>query len=97
MPRSIFLGRKPGADEPLWLDDDTEAALEYMDYLDSLCSGCGNPRHESFHKDNFSAYEATALRCHACATRDIETTSRSKSENTVNDGIYISVTKKEGG
>lgn len=56
--------------EPQWLPEDTEAALEWLEWKDSLCSGCGQPRHEAFDSANTDAYSVTALECHPCAARE---------------------------
>ena len=94
MPRSIFLGRAQAPGEPLWTEDDIDAALAYMDYLDSLCPGCGHSRHESFDPENFMAYSTEALRCHACADRDATQRARSNDENATTDGMYFVVERK---
>jgi len=61
---SVFLGRrKPGSS---YLPSDAIAAMAWVSYLDSLCPGCGQPRHESFAAENDGAYAAEADRCHAC-------------------------------
>lgn len=66
MPRSIFLGRVPKRGEPLWTDDDRDWALALQAYEADLCA-CGQPRAESMSPDNEFGYDATPLRCHACA------------------------------
>lgn len=38
----------------------------YQAHLDSLCPGCGQPRHESMLRENTGAYQATKMRCHSC-------------------------------
>lgn len=81
-------------DEPLWTDDDIDAALAYMDHLDSLCSGCGHPRNETFDPENFMAYHTEAYRCHACADRDMTQRARSENDNASNDGMYLVVERK---
>lgn len=86
----------PVPDEPLWLDEDQDAALEYMDYLDSICSGCGQPRHESFSEENFLAYHTTALRCHACADKELTAKARQRDDNASTEGIYLVVDHKKG-
>ena len=58
--------------EPYWLEDDTEAALEYFEEQSLLCSGCGLPRDETMSKEAQDTYKAQAVRCHACAERDRE-------------------------
>jgi hypothetical protein len=65
----------------LWLPEDTKAALEWQTHKDSLCSGCGNPRHESFAVENSDAYTAEPLRCHACAARERKAWYRNKNKD----------------
>lgn len=84
----------PEPGEPYWLDDDQDAALEYMDHLDSICSGCGQPRHESFAEENFLNYHTTALRCHACADKEMTARARQKDDKASTEGIYLVVEKK---
>lgn len=42
--------------------------LAYRLYLDSLCSGCGEPKHLAHHPDNDGWYETDPdpVVCHAC-------------------------------
>ena len=54
----------------MWLQEDKDAALEWIEYDDSLCSGCRNPRIESFDIANEDKYDVEALACHACAARE---------------------------
>lgn len=56
--------------DPQWLDGDVEWALETQRWLDSLCPGCGNPRDECMDPELEGAYEAEAVRCHACTARE---------------------------
>jgi hypothetical protein len=56
--------------DPLWLESDTEALLEWQREQALLCPGCGHPRDESMSKEAMDAYESKAMRCHACAARD---------------------------
>lgn len=67
MPHSELLGRIPEPGEPRWTDRDRDLALGLMAWDESRHE-CGQPRAESFHPDNEDAYEASAVRCHACAT-----------------------------
>lgn len=46
-------------------------AIEWDDYQSSLCSGCGQPQHETF--DPTNVYEAEGWTCFACQARDAET------------------------
>lgn len=67
--------------DPEWLDEDIDAALEYQDYLASLCSGCGHPRDESFNPDLQFEWYGEALTCHACAERDRTAESKRSNKN----------------
>jgi hypothetical protein len=49
----------------VWLEEDTRDALEWIEYEQSLCTGCGQPRSESF-DPNGPEYDADYYRCRAC-------------------------------
>jgi len=97
----VFLGRVvgqptdeyPDADPRQWLPEDTEAALEWMDYKQSLCSGCGMSRLESFNPDGPN-YEAEVLRCRACETREARGEKMREASNVDMNGMYIAVTEQ---
>jgi len=101
IPRSVFLGRVVAEGEPLWLDDDRESALAYIEYLDSLCGGCGNPAAESMDEANDGKYEAVPVHCFACAARDAENRAASKARSSDSmsdssfDGLLIGIKKIE--
>jgi hypothetical protein len=80
--------------EPEWLPEDTEAALEWQDYQDTLCSGCGFPIAECFHPDMEEAYTAAGLTCHACSTRERAAKERAKHPNADLAGVFFTVTKE---
>jgi hypothetical protein len=67
----VFLGRVVGPGEAQWLPEDTEAALTWQGVQDAKCSGCGHDRSESMAADSEDDWVAEAVKCHACATRDI--------------------------
>lgn len=85
----------------MWLDEDTESALQWIDYQRTLCSGCGNPAHESMDPAMDGAYEAVPLHCFACAARDAENRAiadarSSESHGTGSfDGLYVAIRKNE--
>lgn len=54
----------------MWLPADRDAAVAWQQEQARLCSGCGNPKRETYDPVNEFAYEAVVLQCHACATRD---------------------------
>ncbi len=84
----------------MWLDEDTEAALEWTDYKASLCSGCGNPRSECMDPKRSEAYEAVPLQCFACAARDAEhrQANEARQGNEYGggsfDGLFVSVIER---
>lgn len=65
---------RPG--EPAWTQTDTDMALALLDLeaedreREAALHDCGQPRTESMHPDSEFAYDATPIRCHACAARD---------------------------
>ena len=63
-----------------------------MEYEESLCSGCGQPRHESFDPASFvDRYEAEAMTCNACAARDRLADARKKNPDALHEGVYYAV------
>lgn len=84
----------------MWLESDTQAALEWMEYRSSLCGGCGLPRSETMDPDRSGMYEAEVWQCHACAPKDAagrhasEAKSDGKFSTAAFDGIYIAVVEK---
>lgn len=78
----------PGVD-PLFTDDDAEELLDYLQWKDSICSGCGQPKHESFAVENTWAYDGVVLECHACAAMR-----RAERRLDVHDGLYSFAEKK---
>lgn len=97
IPRSVFLGRVVAPGEPLWLEDDTVAALEWIDYLASLCKGCGQPLAECMDEANDGRYETVPVHCFACAARDAENRDVAKARRSESygegsfDGLYVGV------
>ena len=68
VPRSILLGRPmPAPGEPLWLPEDRWWALALLEVEAGLCRDCGHPSAETTAADAEFAYDATIVRCHACA------------------------------
>lgn len=68
-----------------------------MEYLSSLCSGCGLPRSETTNAANEDRYTAMQIRCFACAARAREERSiaegqqRNPDDKGATDGILIAV------
>lgn len=56
--------------EPFFLEEDTEAVLEYMQEKALECPGCGLPRDETMAIEATFGYAAEPVRCHACAARE---------------------------
>ena len=79
----LLCRRKPGS---IRLSSDTLAALAWQSYLYSLCSGCGQPRHESFDAEADGAYVAHADRCHACTAAAIQQRAFAKADASVTGG-----------
>jgi predicted Fe-S protein YdhL (DUF1289 family) len=75
IPRSIFLGRvwpnPADPEEPQWLPEDFEAALDWAEFEANKCPGCGRQRDECF-ADDGPDYEGEALVCWSCHARDVK-------------------------
>ena len=54
--------------EPQWLESDRQEAIALVEVEAGTCQGCGQPRDESTSLELEFGYEATVIRCHACAT-----------------------------
>jgi hypothetical protein len=70
--------------------------LEWIDYEQSLCSGCGHERAESFDPAHAFDWHVEVLQCHACAARDRAAKSRSANSNADHAGIFFTVALEEG-
>lgn len=57
---------EPG--EPLWLDDDTEDVLAFLEYERDLCSGCGQPLTDTLRED--AVFDAKSVICAGCFAKD---------------------------
>lgn len=81
---------RPG--EPAWTEDDIEYVLEWQRMQDALCSGCGQPRDESFSADYADAYVASMQRCHACAAKE----RKARDSQSLDEpfGLYAAVSKE---
>lgn len=95
MPVSVVLGRVVRDGEPLWLDDDRDAAIALLEEESDECSGCGQPRSESMSPKADGAYDVEMLRCHACAAR-ARAVGRFTSSGGSTDGLMVVINKKEG-
>lgn len=94
VPHSILTGRvrRPGDSE--WLALDTAYAVALTALESMQCSGCGTDRRESMDPANEGRYTATAVRCHACASRD--RVAEDQAEHGDPHGLMFTVTRKEG-
>jgi len=86
----------PAPGEPLWLDDDRDAAVALLEEEADTCAGCGHPKSESMHPTADGAYTAEVLRCHACATR-VRKVNAYTSARGDTAGLMVAVTRKESG
>lgn len=79
---------RPGVD-PLFTDEDAAEILDYLADEHLLCSGCGQPRVESFDPENEEMYRGVPLACHACAAKR-----RAEKKLDDLDGVYTLVEKR---
>lgn len=75
----------------MFLDEDIDDVLDWLAVEDETCSGCGQPRHESFSPDSQDGYEARKLKCFACEARDQASHQYEGDRN----GIYFTVSKAD--
>jgi hypothetical protein len=73
------------------LAEDTDAALEWIDYQASLCSGCGLPRHETMARANEERYDVERIVCHACKVQGSRARADAESENTDTAGMFYAI------
>lgn len=81
--------------DPEWTDDDRNSEMEHRDHLNSLCPGCGQPRHESFAPENQFAYSVELLRCFGCAAQRRTLKAKQDADNFDMEGIHPVVSKAE--
>lgn len=77
------MGRIWSQDEPWFTDEDTSMLLDWFDYQDSLCSGCGQPKGLSFDPEHEWHFKAHLYACHSCASK-----ARAFRSLDVVDGVY---------
>ena len=70
IPRSVFLGRIVQPGEADWLEDDAKAALEWQEWHNGLCTGCGVHRSDGMNPEHQFSFEATPYRCFPCQERE---------------------------
>lgn len=66
------------------------AALEFTEYQESLCTGCGSPRAESFDPAG-PVYAVEALRCRACSARAVVAREFGEDDHADLDGMFFAV------
>lgn len=54
----------------MWLPEDVEAAVAFLEWERSICQSCAQPLDESMDPEFAGAYETEVLVCHACAEKD---------------------------
>ncbi|MEU1496986.1 hypothetical protein [Streptomyces sp. NPDC005732] len=92
MPRSVFLGRVVGGDEPLWLPEDRYWALALLEVEADRCPDCGQPWCEATSPDNEDAYRAALVKCHACAI-SAKTVRAHQDKRGDTDGLHVNINR----
>ena len=83
-------------DEPYFLEEDTEAVLEWQREQDLKCSGCGLPRDETMVPEAHQRYEGTTLYCHACAASARHEDQFSKKNQNLH-GVFFAAKERDTG
>lgn len=95
MPWSVLGGRVVAPGEPLWTQEDTDLALALTEIESVRCSGCGNDLTETLDDADEFAWQAEAVRCHACAARD---RAARKAEDMDTSGLrWLATRRTDGG
>ena len=81
--------------EPQWLEEDAEAALDWLEYEQNKCPGCGRQRDECF-ADDGPDYTTTPLVCWACQDRD-NTARQYQKGNGDTAGVFFVTEEVKGG
>ena len=76
----------------MWLDEDRDFALAWMEEEAAKCPGCGRHHDEAFDPNLEDDWKATSLRCFACKARDRER-ERMTEGKADSAGLYTSVTR----
>ena len=82
--------------EPYFLEEDTDAVLEWQREQNLKCSGCGLPRDETMAKESQDRYKGGVIRCHACKARYDHEKDFMKAPH-VDGGLYFTVKEKDAG
>lgn len=73
IPLSVFCGRVVYPGDPMWTEDDQQAAIDWQIHDRLKCPECGFPRDECMaDEDDAPAYTVELRRCHACKAAGIE-------------------------
>lgn len=86
----------PGPGGEAWTEDDVEYALAWQRLARDECSGCGQPKSQSYDPANHDTYRVGVLRCHACAARE-EKQREFQEAGGDTAGLTMTVTKTVGG
>lgn len=89
----MLRGRVVAAGQPLWTAQDAAYAVALTSIEAAACS-CGHDRRESMAAGNEYAYQADAVRCHACAARERAAEAYAKQGGSM-AGLSFAVTRKE--
>lgn len=96
MPWTVLTGRAVAPGEPLWTDTDTQLAVALMRVESAACPGCGMDRRETTDPASEFAYQAEAVRCHACAARD-RAAEHHQSGGGTTAGLMFTITRRNRG
>ncbi|MGE7432756.1 hypothetical protein [Kitasatospora sp. NPDC001175] len=94
MPRSILLGRAPGPGEPLWLPEDRWWALALLELEAGNCRDCGHPLAETTAAEHEFGWDASVVRCHACAA-GARRVGAMQEDGTRPEGLQVSIYRRE--
>lgn len=93
VPHSVLTGRVVRDGQPLFTAQDTALAIALTTVEARTCA-CGHNRSETTTPGAEFAYEAAAIRCHACAARDRAARAFADGEGSM-AGLMWSVNKKQ--
>ena len=90
----VGMGRSAWLDS--WTDADRAALIAYMQYEESICSGCGHLREKSF-EGRAEDWDVHKVRCFACEAKGRAQSRAAEGQNLSDDthGLYWFVTQRE--
>lgn len=94
IPLSVFLGRTVYPGEPMWTQDDTDAAVDWMLDQNDRCPGCGRPHTETTSPDAQGAYDVEAKVCHCCLAGTTVSKAWQESRGDDMGAIYFRTTRR---